>query len=93
MRKLCLLLSLSAATVVAQRPDPESARCNPGADRADVRSSTTSQSRPLGEMPDARRILAVYRQVDGCNVMLVREGPLIIEEPVGRPEQRRIFRP
>ena len=52
-----------------------------------------ARPRPLIEMPAARPVLAVQRRVDGCSVLLVRENGRIIEEPVGAPERRRVFRP
>ena len=51
-----------------------------------------ARPRPLAEMPPARRVLTVYREVDGRPVLLVREGGRIVEEPVGRPEGRRALR-
>lgn len=92
MRKPCLLLAL-AATGAAAQPHSEPARCRPSAHPAQTPPSQPPRIRPLDEMPDARPVLTVYRKVDGCNVLLVREGSRIIEEPVNRPEQRRVFRP
>lgn len=52
-----------------------------------------ARPRPLAEMPDARPVLTVYRQVGGRPVLLVREGGRIVEERVDRPELRRVFTP
>lgn len=93
MRSLVLLLALGSAAAVAQTPGPEPARCKPGADKVQARPEQPPRIQPLEEMPDARPVLTVQREVDGCNVLLVREGGRIIEEPVGRPERRRVFRP
>ncbi|PAX09355.1 hypothetical protein [Sphingomonas lenta] len=96
MRAIVLLLAL-ASPAVAQMPmtgAPEPARCrSPGADRAQVQPKGPARPRPLIEMPDARPVLTVYRQVNGCSVLLVKEGGRIVEEPVGAPERRRVFRP
>ena len=93
MHKLTLVLALATASASAQAPRTEPARCNAGADKAHSRTTQPPRARPLIEMPDARPVLAVYRQVGDCNVLLVRENGRIIEEPVGRPEARRVFRP
>lgn len=86
------VLLLALAPVAAQLPEPE--RCvGPGAARAADRQKQPPRARPLNEMPDARPVLTVYHRVDGCNVLLIRDGGRIVEEPVGRPEQRRVFRP
>lgn len=89
---MLLLLPLLAAAAAAERRG-EPARCGPGADRVGAETRGPARARPLNEMPDARPVLSVYRQVDGCAVLLVRENGRIVEEPVGRPEQRRVFRP
>lgn len=91
MRKPLLVMALVAGAATAQTPKVEPARCKPGADRA-AAPQEPARSRPLIEMPDARPLLTVYRQVNGCSVLLVKEGDRIIEEPVGRPEQRRVLR-
>ena len=94
MRKLVLLLAAVPLTgISAQRPVQEPPRCKPGADRAQARPEGPARPRPLIEMPDARPVLTVYRQVDGCDVLLVKENGRIVEEPIGRPELRRTFRP
>lgn len=93
MRKLLLFVALPAVAATAQPTKVEPARCKPGADRAGSREAVIARPRPLNEMPDARPVLTVYRQVDGCGVLLVRENGRIVEEPVARPELRRTFRP
>lgn len=93
MRFLALVIALSPIAAAAEPVAREHARCKPGADRVQSRPSEPPRVRPLDEMPDARPVLTVYREVNGCNVLLVREGSRIIEEPVGRPERRRVFRP
>lgn len=94
MRLFVLLLALAPlAAAPAQRPVQEPARCRPGADKAQSQRQGPARPRPLIEMPDARPVLAVQRRVDGCSVLLVREGGRIIEEPVGARGRRRVFRP
>ena len=80
---------LASAAALAAEP----ARCRPGADRARAETAQPTRARPLNEMPDARPVLTVYRKVDGCAALLVRDRGRIVEEPVGRPEMRRTFRP
>lgn len=90
MQTLALVLAaISAQPSVQARP----ASCAPGPDRAVARPKQPPRARPLNEMPPARTVLAVDHQVDGCRVLLIREGGRITEEPVGRPERRRVFRP
>lgn len=91
MRKPILVLALVAGAATAQQREAEPARCKPGADRV-AAPKGPARARPLNEMPDARPVLTVQRQVNGCDVLLIREGSRIIEEPVGRPEQRRVFK-
>lgn len=94
MRLIALSLVLLPLAAVAQRPAPAPARCGPeGADKVRTERSGPERVRPLNEMPDARPVLAVRRTVDGCPVLLVRDGARIVEEPVARPEPRRTFRP
>lgn len=94
MRAPVLLLALCPAAAVAELPRAADAgRCGPAIDRAAAKPEKPARPRPLNEMPDARPVLTVQREVGGCPVLLVREGPRIVEEPVGRPERRRVFRP
>ena len=93
MHKLTLLLALTTVSASAEAPRTEPTRCTAGAGNTQSRTTQPPRVRPLIEMPDARPVLAVYRQVAGCNVLLVRENGRIIEEPVNRPETRRVFRP
>lgn len=89
---LLLLPLVTAASPAERRPEPT--RCGkPGADAVRSTPDAPTRVRPLNEMPDARPTLSVWRQVDGCSVLLVRENGRIVEEPVGRPERRRVFRP
>ena len=91
-------VGLIALAVIAATVGPASARS--GVDRC-VRSGERIASppvqpfraRPLGEMPPARAVLAVDRRVDGCPVLLIREGGRIVEEPVGDLGRRRTFTP
>lgn len=84
---------LLIAAPIVQEPLRESPRCRPAADRARASGNEALRLRPLNEMPDARPVLTVYRQVDGCAVLLVRDKGRIVEEPVGHPELRRTFKP
>ena len=68
-------------------------RCASGPDRVSRPPAASARARPLNEMPPAREVLTVLREVDGCRVLLVREDGGIVEEPVGRPDRRRVFRP
>lgn len=58
------------------------AGCGPVAAKAQARPEAPARARPLNEMPDARPVLTVYREVDGCPVLLVRRAGRIVEEPV-----------
>lgn len=93
MRTSMLLAALIPTVASAQAPPFEPARCRPEATRAEDRRMATARPRKLGEMPPARPVLAVDRRVDGCAVLLVMDGGRIVEEPVGRPQMRRTFRP
>jgi hypothetical protein len=75
----------SSATV-----DP---RCVPAPNRVSKPPAASARARPLNEMPPAREVLTVLRESDGCPVLLIRENGRIVEEPVGRPDRRRVFRP
>lgn len=85
------MITFMTASALATAAEP--ARCRPEADRARAEARQAPRARPLNEMPDARPVLTVYRRVDGCAVLLVKDRGRIFEEPVGRPEQRRVFRP
>lgn len=76
-----------AASATAEPP------CAPATDRVSRPSAASARARPLNEMPLARQVLTVLREADGCPVLLVRENGRILEEPVGRPDRRRVFRP
>lgn len=93
MRTIALLLALTPLVAAAEVPRQEPARCNVATHKAQSEVTQPPRARPLIEMPDARPVLTVYRQVDGCTVLLVREDGRIVEEPVGRPEARRVFKP
>lgn len=67
-------------------------RCAPALDRVSRPPVTSARARPLNEMPPAREVLTVLRERDGCPVLVVRESGRIMEEPVGRPDRRRVFR-
>ena len=89
---MTIVLLAAAASPALARVD--TAKCaTPGADKAATRPASPPRARPLSEMPPARAVLTVYRQVDGCPVLLVKDGGRIVEEPAGRPELRRVFRP
>ncbi len=91
---LTTLLLAPALAATAPASPPAANRCAaPGADRVTVRPARPTRARPLNEMPPARGMLTVYRRVDGCPVLLVRDGGLILKEWAGRPDQRRVFRP
>ena len=85
------MMTLMMASAIATAAEP--ARCRSKAERARAEPQRTPRTRPLNEMPNARPTLTVHRQMDGCTVLLIKERGHIIEEPVGRPERRRVFRP
>lgn len=85
-----LALTATASSAFARS---DARRCASGIDRVAARPAEPARARPLNEMPPARPVLTVLREVDGCAVLLVREGGRVIEEPVYAPERRRIFRP
>jgi hypothetical protein len=68
-------------------------RCAPAPDRVSRPPAATARARPLSEMPPAREALTVLREADGCPVLLIGENGRIVEELVGRPDRRRVFRP
>jgi hypothetical protein len=88
MRSLFVVL-LFAAPAIAESGE---ARCG-AATLAGAPATPAARARPLGEMPPARAVLSVHRRGAGCPVLLVRERGRIVEEPVGRPEARRVFTP
>ena len=85
------VVHLVGLAVIASAPGVAHDRC--AAPRADTKPTPQARARPLNEMPPARQVLTVLRQVDGCHVLLVKDDGRIIEEPVGRPDRRRVFRP
>ncbi|HEX8389361.1 MAG TPA: hypothetical protein VF636_10110 [Sphingomonas sp.] len=88
MRNLFVVLLL-ASPATAQ---PGQARCS-AATLAGAPAAPAARAKPLGEMPPARAVLSVHRRVAGCPVLLVRKRGRIVEEPVGRPDARRVFTP
>lgn len=77
---MMLLLSLAAAAT-ATPPIARNAPCRqPGTERAATRGSV--RIRPLGEMPPARQVLAVYRSIDGCPT------PVVVRDEVGANVRR-----
>lgn len=68
-------------------------RCASGPDRVSRPPAAPARARPLNEMPPAREVLTVLREADGCPVLLIRKNGRVVEEPVDRPDRRRVFRP
>ena len=80
--------------LVAADPALAADRCaRSGSARVATPSGGPPRARPLNEMPPAREVLTVLREVNGCPVLLVREGGRVTEEPVGRPDRRHVIRP
>jgi hypothetical protein len=70
MRRLSLLIALVPTLAAAQpapKTKPQSAKCErPGA--RDIAGTTKPGFRKLGELPPAKPIYTVVRQIEGCPI-------------------------
>lgn len=78
MRSALIVLAV-LPLLAATKPAPVKPCARPQADRVDARQP--ARMRKLGEMPPAKQILGVLREVDGC------PQPIVVREEVGQPRR------
>ena len=95
MRVLAVILALTLPTAVATAEEPAAApanadpskladRCGTGNGLAQYRKDGGLRVQPLGAMPPAAEIRAVYRTVDGC------PAPVVLRKGIGANPEKQL---